>query len=280
MKVLEQFQCPKNNDARCEDALVVTNDFIAVIDGSTSKSGRLFNGKTNGFLAASVISETIKGLTADTSKNYLAKSLTSAIHSYYVDNDLLQEMTEKPYNRLTAVAVIYSAFHNEIWMIGDCQARVNDTNYTNNKIVDNKLATIRADADRYLVDKGYEISQLRNRDIGRELIFDALQNQTYFQNNKSTKSEYNYTVIDGFEIDNSQIKSIDVPTNSVVILASDGYPKIFGSLEQTEAYLQQMLKEDCFCIYNNVQTKGVMKNANSYDDRTYISFLVEKRSSV
>ena len=38
MKIIEQFIEGKRSQKECEDGIVVTPDFIAVIDGSTSKS--------------------------------------------------------------------------------------------------------------------------------------------------------------------------------------------------------------------------------------------------
>ena len=38
MEIIEQTVVPKNPAKRSEDGIVVTPDFIAVIDGSTSKS--------------------------------------------------------------------------------------------------------------------------------------------------------------------------------------------------------------------------------------------------
>ena len=38
MKIAEQFIQGKHSAADCEDGIVVTNDFVAVIDGSTSQT--------------------------------------------------------------------------------------------------------------------------------------------------------------------------------------------------------------------------------------------------
>ncbi|WP_308243502.1 hypothetical protein [uncultured Prevotella sp.] len=38
MTIQEQFVCGKHTAADCEDGIVVTNDFVAVIDGSTSQT--------------------------------------------------------------------------------------------------------------------------------------------------------------------------------------------------------------------------------------------------
>ena len=66
---------------------------------------------------------------------------------------------------------------------------------------------------------------------------------------------------------------VDVPEFSEVVLASDGYPKLFGTLEESEHYLQKVLAEDPLCISLNKQTKGLMVGNNSYDDRTFVRFV-------
>ena len=38
MNITEHFICGKHTAADCEDGIVITNDFAAVIDGSTSKT--------------------------------------------------------------------------------------------------------------------------------------------------------------------------------------------------------------------------------------------------
>ena len=65
----------------------------------------------------------------------------------------------------------------------------------------------------------------------------------------------------------------EIPEFSEVVLASDGYPKLFGTLEESEHYLQKVLAEDPLCISLNKQTKGLMVGNNSYDDRTFVRFV-------
>jgi glycerophosphoryl diester phosphodiesterase len=59
-----------------------------------------------------------------------------------------------------------------------------------------------------------------------------------------------------------------------IILASDGYPELFDTLEETERYLFQMLTKDPLCIHELRGTKGVRPGNQSFDDRSYISFRV------
>ena len=57
-------------------------------------------------------------------------------------------------------------------------------------------------------------------------------------------------------------------------MATDGYPRLFDSLESTEKYLQMALEVDPMCIGILQGTKGISEGNVSYDDRTYLSFKV------
>lgn len=61
-----------------------------------------------------------------------------------------------------------------------------------------------------------------------------------------------------------------------IALCSDGYPKIFDTLEETEAYLQKVLEEDPNSVDINPRQKGILPGQKNYDDRTYISFQVKR----
>ncbi|MCL2341684.1 MAG: hypothetical protein FWC53_01080 [Firmicutes bacterium] len=55
MEIIEKFVIGKfNNDKLCEDTIAVTEDFIAVIDGVTSQSDFIFEGKIGGKLIAEI----------------------------------------------------------------------------------------------------------------------------------------------------------------------------------------------------------------------------------
>ena len=61
MTITEQFICGKHTADDCEDGIVVSNDFAAVIDGSTSKTPtRLDPSMKKGRFAMLLISEYIK----------------------------------------------------------------------------------------------------------------------------------------------------------------------------------------------------------------------------
>ena len=84
---------------------------------------------------------------------------------------------------------------------------------------------------------------------------------------------YKVRVLDGFFEDMSSIKIIDVPDNAQeIVLASDGYPELLPTLEESERALKEILAEDPLFILRHKSTKGLQKGNNSFDDRAYIRF--------
>ena len=68
MTIIEQALVPKSPATKSEDGIVVTNDFIAVIDGSTSKTDRRHSRRmSNGRYAMTLVADYLRKMPADTS---------------------------------------------------------------------------------------------------------------------------------------------------------------------------------------------------------------------
>ena len=84
-----------------------------------------------------------------------------------------------------------------------------------------------------------------------------------------------YPVIDGFEIPTSKVKGVKVNDDcGEIILASDGYPFLKPTLEDSEMALSRQLADDPLCIGTFKATKGLMDGNVSFDDRCYVRFTV------
>ena len=109
MKIIEQSVIPKSPAKKSEDGIVVTNNFIAVIDGSTSKTPyHHCPWMSNGRYAMRIISRYIRRMPADISCQQFCKGITRAIARHYWLRFPKKRMAEHPEERLTASAVIYS----------------------------------------------------------------------------------------------------------------------------------------------------------------------------
>jgi hypothetical protein len=270
-RVIEQFIAPgKGSSETCEDVLVVTNDFICVIDGVTSKSKRLWDGHTTGWMAAHILSEAITSLPVEITCYEAVERLTSAITNYYHSNNVFEEMRDNPVQRFSATLALYSSYHNEVWMVGDCQCMTDDVKHKHPKLVDQITSDARALYLHLELHKGKMIADLMEHDTGRVFIQPLLDNQQLFQN-YAGESPYAYGVIDGFETPRHTIKRIPVEEGShSLVLASDGYPELKPTLAESEDALHFILDNDPLCIHLFKSTKGLLKGQVSLDDRAYV----------
>lgn len=289
MKIIESSIIGKKSPEACEDGMVVTDDFIAVIDGSTSKTPKHLNpDMKNGRYAMMLISEYIwEELKADASVDDFCQGVTAYIYNkVYEKLGVEERLKEHPEERLTASAILYSWTRNEVWMVGDCQAIIDGKLYENGKPYEQEIARKRVE----LIEQGLSPAEARKQ-IEPLLIKAMLsgQNQTY-------------TVIDGFPIYREGVKVVSVSdsssvqnsvpasdsvpcsdsasasdtipsSSSEIVLASDGYPFLKPTLAASEAALAEQIANDPQNIRSFIATKGIVEGNKSFDDRTYIRFV-------
>ena len=283
MKIIESCIIGKKSPEACEDGMVVTDDFIAVIDGSTSKTPKHLNpDMKNGRYAMMLISEYIREeLKADASVDDFCQGVTAFIYNkVYEKLGVEERLKEHPEERLAASAILYSRTRNEVWMVGDCQAIIAGKLYENGKPYEEKIARKRVE----LIAQGLSPAEARKQ-IEPLLIEAMLSGQNQ-----------NYTVIDGFPVYREGVKVVALKTKPVsssietyfqeqtkpvsspneVVLASDGYPFLKPTLAASEAALAEQIANDPQNIRSFIATKGIVEGNKSFDDRTYIRFSVEK----
>ena len=262
MKIIEKYSIGKKEGTPCEDGWVVTENFAAVVDGSTAKI-KLAPGQENpGHLAMRLVCDAIRQLPAQATKEEAAVLLTEAVAA----DQTFAGIGYRP----TCSAVIYTNARKEVWFIGDCQGRWLGQTYKFEKLVDKVLIDIRCRAIRYYLTHGYTEDDIKQNDKGREFIYDAMLDQLHFQNDPDPHNPYAYPVIDGQPINPAHIRCYSVADAQELILTSDGYPKVFDTLEETEAYLADVLAKDPLCINENPASKCLVAGNRSFDDRTYL----------
>ena len=283
MKIIESKIVGKKSQEACEDGMVITDDFIAVIDGSTSKTPKHLNpDMKNGRYAMMLISEYIREeLKADASVDDFCQGVTAFIYNkVYEKLGVEERLKEHPEERLTASAILYSRTRNEVWMVGDCQAIIAGKLYENGKPYEEKIARKRVE----LIEQGLSPAEARKQ-IEPLLIEAMLSGQNQ-----------NYTVIDGSPIYREGVKVVALKMKPVsssietyfqeqtkpvsspneVVLASDGYPFLKPTLAASEAALAEQIANDPQNIHSFIATKGIVEGNKSFDDRTYIRFSPEK----
>lgn len=272
----------KHDEASCEDGIVVTPHFVAVIDGSTSKSlGRIDPEKSNGRYCMEVIAQYIRQMAADISLDDFCEGVTKAVHDIYVAHGLVAGENEKPLppvDRLCASAVIYSQENGEVWMVGDCQCIVNGKLHLNGKPSEGMIARKRAET--------FKDMERRHPDMtaNGELVHDYARDSVLPMLIKAMDGENKtYAVIDGYPIYREGIKVIKANDGTAndnqaegatpyIVLASDGYPFLCSTLEKSERKLKRQLATDPFNIGEFKATKGLTRGNQSFDDRAYVRF--------
>ena len=265
MNIIEQVIVPKNPNRKSEDGIVITNDFIAVVDGSTSKSTRQVSRfSSNGRYAMKLVAKCIEHLPANASCHHfcieVTHSLASATYGSWFST---RRQLPDPVDRLAASAVVFSRLRREIWMVGDCQCLVNGQLFENPKPHEAMLAAKRANIIRRSSDK----EQFLVHDTAREAIIPEMMQIMRQQQNVK------YAVIDGARIPEEYVRVLTLDFQpKEIVLASDGYPFLCSTLEESEAALAHQLADDPLNIGTFQATKGCMKGNNSFDDRAYIRF--------
>ena len=135
INVMESKLAGKGKPEKCEDGIVVTNHYVAVVDGSTGKTSyRHFHGASNGRMAMLMITSFIAThASPDMTLSEFCHALTLYIRQVYRITDVMAQMKAHPEDRLTASVALYSCKHNSVWLIGDCQAIVDGQYYSNSK---------------------------------------------------------------------------------------------------------------------------------------------------
>lgn len=275
MNIIEQYlQSKTPNNELCEDGIFVSDHFIAVVDGVTTKSKRRWDEKTSGKIATEAILSRLETLKPDVGAEQCMSALNDAIAKWYRAHEHYDEARINPVERCAASIVVYSRTHRQVWFVGDCQALVGREYHADKKLVDMITRFARVLYTQALLLEGKPVVDSQGYDIGRAYIAPLLEKQNYFQNMKGD-SDFKYAALDGFFEDMSMVKIIGVPDNvREIVLASDGYPKLKPTLAESEYILQEILIEDPLLIRRYKSTKGLLKGNVSFDDRAYIRFTV------
>lgn len=297
-EVMEQWVCGKKDADHCEDGIVMTDNYAAVIDGSTSKTPfRLQEAYSNGKLCMLEVSKFIRQAPADLTAEQFCQGVTEHIHALY--GSFAAQVEAHKEQRLCASAIVVSRHRSEVWMVGDCHCLINNTHHDNPKPQEAGQAQRRAAIWQDLFRHHPELDngQPLEEDPARQAIIPDIVDKMAGQNVR-------YAVIDGFPIFMPGVKVIKLPTTSPaaegtsqeaatlassapevtfqeatsskqeavveVVLASDGYPILYNTLDATERTLQKIIHADPHMAFIQPECKGWMKGQSSFDDRSYL----------
>lgn len=269
MTTLESFLVGRFEDTeKCEDLIIESERYIAVVDGATSKSDSTPVGVTPGKLIALCI----ENFFASTVRPLDSFTLISAL-SEYVERELLTESQNRWGDDPPSASIaIFSKNRLEITIVGDVSVVIDGVDYGIRETFDKAMAEARALFNTLWLHENCDmISTLKERDIGREAIMPFLKRQRFLINN-TRYGKWNYGAINGTPVPPVFVRSLPVKSGQEIIFATDGYMEPKATLEESESALSKLLTLDPFRI-SFPSTKGVAQGATSFDDRAYIRFV-------
>lgn len=271
MKIIEQFiQSKTGRMETCEDDIFVNEHFAVVLDGATSKTDKKWDGKTPGRVATDCVLSILPFINPTTTAEKFYLACNEAIADWYKKNNVYIEMREHINQRPTVSIVVYSQHRRQVWCTGSGYTLFDNQYINNTKLVDTLNAEVRSYFIQCELKRGISEYELLLHDTGRKLVEPLIMKQQFFQNSDEP-SEFNYYEIDGFFTQTSKIRITDIPPEvEELVLASDGYPEIFRTLEKTEKFLAALLKDDPLLYKKYKATKGLQQGNVSFDDRSYL----------
>ncbi len=270
VEIVEQFiQSKTGRMEDCEDRIHISDHFIAVIDGATEKSDYEWGTDTPGRMIGEIIDRVFGELEPDSTLPQAIEAFNAEIQVLYQKHDVLEKIKKREVEPGAATLCALSLARREVWIVGDCQVLIDDRFISPPKKTDEILSSVRALYLELEMARGKTVEELVQLDTGREYILPLLRGVSVFQND--AESPYGYGVVNGFEIPAGMpvIEQIcdDVQT---IVLASDGYPELRRSLNESEKVLQTIQKHYPLATNHYSSTKGLSVGNLSFDDRGFI----------
>ncbi|QBJ97005.1 hypothetical protein ERC79_14375 [Rhodococcus sp. ABRD24] len=257
--VQEWFIAPKSAGSECEDAVVVTEHFAAVVDGMSSPL-RDRGQAPSGRRYAETVAREIARLEPTVSARVAVDSISRALRHIRSDHA----------GPSGAVAAVYSRAHREIWRIGDVHLRIGDRVVLGEKRVDEAMTLFRAAVVAAHVAAGESLDVLRDQDPGLAASRPLLELQHNLANRDAV---FGYGVLDGSAVPDCHLEVFPVADATTVVFASDGYPGPAATFECAERELFAAIERDPACIGElAAMGKPLKQGADTPDDRTYLRF--------
>jgi len=248
----------------------VTSAHAAVFDGAGGM-GVGPEGMTGARFAAVVLADALENLPADADFTEAATLLSSALDAQLRDSVGDVEPRQRPF----AVGVIYSASRREIWRVGDPHFAIDGAVNLGSLAIGAATAGFRALSLRLeLLAGDATVSSLVEADPTRDLMPPILQRMPLLRNVDGSTG-WEFGAFDGTRIPERFLEVTPVPeVASEVVLTSDGYPEPSRCLDEAEASIQALLRDDPLCISSFRAEKGLRSGMLSFDDRAYLRLAV------
>jgi glycerophosphoryl diester phosphodiesterase len=277
MDIIEQFSRGKTGDeALNEDNILVSEDFIAVLDGVTSRRGRSLRGMATGRFASQFLAATLAQLPADID----ARSACAALNKALMDESTATAVAENlPLAEVWAypasALLVYSRARREVWRVADSTFLIDGVANYRFFPQERVWADLRRAYLHAQLARGVTVESLLDHDPTFDLLTPMISELKIFANSESPHAGiYGYGVLNGTTLPDRYLEVFPAANAKEIVYASDGYPEVINTLEETENALQKTVREDPLMFRIHPQVMGVRKGYESFDDRSYIRFTV------
>jgi hypothetical protein len=267
--VIETQCISKRTDAPGDDIVFISDDFLAVIDGATSKD-EYTKAVSGGRRCAESVANALSALPRQSD---LEGFLSHA-------NDVIN-CTEKGlrptggwlFGPPSCSAVVVSAERREIWGIGEGSFRVSAQPHYLLNPLEQVAATVRSIILRAKLLEGVSVRELQTDDPGRKAALPLLRAAHLFRNRAGT--QWGFAALDGSNVPEELIDTWKIPEVEIEgLIASDGYPVLGEDLQSSEGALAELQIKDPLLCTNYLSTKCKQPGEQSFDDRSLIRFKI------
>lgn len=282
MFLKDGFSLTKKIGRLSEDTVFFSNNLVAIIDGASSKTTRLFEGKTPGRVVMELIVERLKIISAkkpNITVIELFNDLNDTILNWHKVGGTFEEAKINPNIRPSATFTCYLpniGVYGTVASIAEHNFMIDEVLYERSFEIDRMYEKIKKIVTPKLQEVyKNDISKIAN--ILNEVLVPLYNTQPNFQN--SDDLEYGYFVLDGF-LDTKKaikeggifIKELDKQPTQLT-LATDGFDILnsHNTNEDLKYHLISLAKDPCRNSTNNYKIYDNKSGLLNFDDFSRIT---------
>lgn len=177
--------------------------------------------------------------------------------------------------RPAASCAFLSVARDELWAVGDTLLMLDGREIDLTKKIDEAATLYRCAFVASMLAAGVSIETLLAEAPDYEHVRPLLAVQQESFMNRPEQKDFGYANIDGADDVLPLVRVIPLAGVKSIVMASDGYPVLHGTLKDSEDTLARMIAAEPTMHSLSFQIKGMRKGQASFDDRAYLSLVRE-----
>lgn len=262
MKIVEQGLFAEHpQPVYCEDGICLMDDAVLVIDGITVKRhGLAWNEKYGGRLAMEVLREAFRNCHSRKDPAGLVEELNQALAFYNQGRDSNDQMK--------ASILLYSEVSHQVISYGNCPCLLAGVPHQQTNVWLARYAARRAEILKQALQDGHTVEELLQDDPGRQAIHQDLHELEVHENTPD-----GFAVLNGRHLHAPFLQTWQVQAGEEIVLGTDGWPQLCGSLAETQKRYEETLQKDPLCIDLWPLAKGPLPGNTRVDDAAYVRII-------